>query len=136
MPNFVGIDGVLEGLCPPYVSSMDEAVDRVLEWKFGPDGCYGNKDVFSTPYRTTAAAELYLEHAAPYAPEVVAYTKEICTYLYETYGRFPAHVSAFYTPAMWIQFSHLELEYYEAFADPGFFERQREHEAVWHGNAP
>ena len=71
--------------------------------------------------------------AAPYAPEVVAYTKEICAYLYETYGRFPAHVSAFYTPAMWIQFSHLELEYYEAFADSGF-ERQREHEAVWHGN--
>jgi hypothetical protein len=35
---------------------------------------------------------------------------------------------------MWIQLSHLELEHYEAFADPGFFERQREHEVVWHGN--
>ena len=70
---------------------------------------------------------------------MVACTKEICAYLYETYGRFPAHVSAFYTPAMGIQFMgiqfwHLEFEYYEAFADPGFFEGQREHEAVWHGN--
>ena len=27
-PNPVGIDGVLEGLTPPYVKSMDEAVDR------------------------------------------------------------------------------------------------------------
>ena len=65
---------------------------------------------------------------------MVAYTKEICAYLYERYGRFPAQVSAFYSPAMWIQFSHLALEYYEAVADPGFFECQREHEAVWHGN--
>ncbi len=134
LPNFVGIDGVLEGLCPPYVESMDEAVDRMLEWKFGPDGCYGNRDVFATPYRTTAAAEAYLENATPYAPEVVEYTKEICRYVYERYGRFPAHVNSFYCPGMWIQFAHLELEYYEQFAEPEFVERQREHEAVWHGD--
>ena len=32
-PNYVGIDGVLEGLCPPYIADMDEAVDRVIEEK-------------------------------------------------------------------------------------------------------
>ena len=37
-PPTSGIDGVLEGLCPPYVNDMDAAVDQVLEEKFGPDG--------------------------------------------------------------------------------------------------
>ncbi len=37
-PNPVGIDGVLEGLTPPYVKSMDEAVDKVMEMKYGADG--------------------------------------------------------------------------------------------------
>jgi hypothetical protein len=35
---------------------------------------------------------------------------------------------------MWIQFSHLELEYYWPFAAPDFFERRREYEAAWHRN--
>ena len=41
--NPVGIDGILEGLCPPYVKAMDEAVDTATrreirtEWNFhGP----------------------------------------------------------------------------------------------------
>jgi hypothetical protein len=132
MPNYVGIDGVLEGLCPPYVESMDEAVDRVLEMKFGPDGCYGNKEIFARAYSSPAAAEEYLAHADPYKPEVVAYTREIATYVYDRYGRFPAHVNSFYCPGMWVQFSHLELEYYERYGDPSFYERQARHDSVWH----
>ena len=47
-PNPVGIDGILEGLTPPYVSSMDEAVERVIETKYGAGGtAYGNSEVFS-----------------------------------------------------------------------------------------
>jgi hypothetical protein len=38
LPNPVGLDGILEALCPPYITSMNEAVDRVYEEKFGPDG--------------------------------------------------------------------------------------------------
>ena len=37
----------------------------------------------------------------------------------ETYGRFPAHTDAFYLPGTWVQFSHLEIEYYERFGNPG-----------------
>jgi hypothetical protein len=135
MPNFVGIDGVLEGLCPPYVDT-DDAVDRLMEMKFGPDGCYGDKEVFARAYSSGAAAEEYLANAEPYKPEVVEYTKEICRYILDTYGRFPAHVNAFYCPGMWIQFSHLELEYYEKYAAPSFFERQARHDSVWHDGAP
>ena len=55
-PAYVGIDGVLEGLCPPYVTDMDAAVDQVLEEKFGPDGTYTNADVFAQSYSDKATA--------------------------------------------------------------------------------
>ena len=52
-------------------------------------------------------------------------------YIYDTYGRFPAHVNAFHVPGVWMQFSHLELEYYEKNFDPALYARQAEHESIW-----
>ncbi len=130
-PNFVGIDGVLEGLCPPYVDDMDAAVDQVLEEKLGPGGVYRDPEVFGQAYRDRATAEQYLRLAKPHPPEAVEYAKEICRYLVETYGRFPAHTDAFYLPGIWVQFSHLELEYYERFAAPGHARRAAEGKEIW-----
>ncbi len=48
-----------------------------------------------------------------YSAEVIAYTKDICNYIYETYGRFPAHVDAMFVPGVWIQAHHLDLAYYD-----------------------
>ena len=133
-PNPVGIDGILEGLTPPYVSSMDEAVDRVIEAKYAAGGAaYGNEDVFSLSYRNRDDARAFLEAGSKFGPDEIAYTKEICNYVWDTYGRFPAHVDAFYTPGMWLQFSHLELEYYDRFFDPAQYTRQAAHDALWHG---
>jgi hypothetical protein len=130
-PNFVGIDGVLEGLCPPYVTDMDAAVDQVLADKYGPAGAYGDRGLFATAYRNHAIASSYLRQAAPHPPEAVDYAKEICRYLVETYGRFPAHTDAFHVPGIWAQFSHVELEYYERYAAPAHYRRQAEREDVW-----
>jgi hypothetical protein len=130
-PNFVGIDGVLEGLCPPYVTDMDAAVDQVLEEKFGPGGSYADPEVFAQAYKDKAHAEAYLRAAKPHPPEAIAYTKEICRYLVETYGRFPAHTDAFYVPGIWLQLSHLEIEYYEKFAAPEHARRQAEGREIW-----
>jgi len=130
-PNPVGIDGILEGLCPPYVSNMSEAVDRVVEAKYGEAGAYGDSKVFSRSYKNSDTAELYLRNARHFSDDAVAYTKEICNYLYDTYGRFPAHVDAFYSPGMWLQFSHLEMEYYEKFYDLDQYRRQAVHDATW-----
>ncbi|MGE3818009.1 MAG: hypothetical protein AB7I30_01100, partial [Isosphaeraceae bacterium] len=129
-PNPVGIDGVLEGLCPPYVGSMDEAVDRVVESKYGAKGAYGDAQGFSRPYKQASQGEEYLRQATHYEPRAIAYTKEICQYLVDTYGRFPAHVDAFYCPGMWLQFSHLEMEYYEKFFDMRQYGRQADHAAA------
>lgn len=130
-PNPVGIDGILEGLCPPYVSSMDQAVDIFLDEKYGPSSMYGNAARFAAPYKNAADAAEYLRHQAPFTPQSIEYAKEICTYLFETYGRFPAHVDAFYVPGIWVQFSHLEIEYYEKFYKPELFTRQAAHAATW-----
>jgi hypothetical protein len=130
-PNPVGIDGILEGLCPPYVGSMNEAVDRVIEEKYGAAGLYGDAETFAAPYKRRADADAYLKHQVRFPPKAIEYAKEICTYVFETYGRFPAHVDAFHVPGIWLQFSHLELEYYERFYKPEQFARQAAHAATW-----
>ncbi|HEY5058406.1 MAG TPA: hypothetical protein VII51_05260 [Gaiellaceae bacterium] len=129
-PNFVGIDGVLEGLCPPYETDMDRAVDRLLEEKYGPGGAY-DPEMFGQAWRDRGDVENYIRHGAQHPPEAVEYTKEICRYLVDTYGRFPAHTDAFYIPGIWVQLSHLELEYYERFAKPGHARRASEGKAIW-----
>ncbi|MEP6992236.1 MAG: hypothetical protein ABJA80_14990 [bacterium] len=132
-PNPIGIDGVLETLVPPYVGSMDDAVDRVIEMKYGANGtAYGNEDVWSRPYRNKDDARAYVAKGTKFGPKQVEYTKDICNYIYDTYGRFPAHVDALYAPGMWLQVAHLEMEYYDRFFDPAQFTRQAAHDAVWH----
>ena len=132
-PNPVGIDGVLEGLTPPYVKSMDEAVDKVMEMKYGASGtAYGNEEVWSSPYRNKADAQAYVQKGTKIGDRQVQYVKDACNYLYETYGRFPAHVDAFYSGGMWLQFSHLEMEYYDRFFDPSQYTRQAAHDGLWH----
>lgn len=41
VPNVVGLDGVYEGLCPPYYPDMHAAAKVFVERKFGPGGAYG-----------------------------------------------------------------------------------------------
>lgn len=132
-PNPVGIDGILESLTPPYVSSMDEAVDCVVEAKYSAGGSgYGNEGIFARSYKDPADAKAYVEAGTRFGPEQIEYVKDTCNYIWDTYGRFPAHVDAFYTPGMWLQFSHLELEYYERYFDGSQYTRQSAHDALWH----
>lgn len=130
--NPVGIDGVLEGLCPPYVSSMDEAVDKVIEEKYGPQGIFTDPSLISRAYVEPKDAETYLKLQNRHPPEAIEYAKEICNYIYNTYGRFPAHIDAFYTPGYWLQCHHLETEYYERFFDPNLWRNQADHADNWH----
>lgn len=135
-PTPVGIDGVLEGLCPPYVSSMNEAVDRLVDRKYSANGgSYGEHGVFSRSYKDSSMATSFVKQATQFTPGAIAYVKDICNYIFDTYGRFPAHVDSFYAPGVWLQFSHLELEYYEKFFDKGLFTKQAAHNGVWHPSA-
>jgi hypothetical protein len=130
-PNPVGIDGLLQALCPPYIPSMNDAVDQVLAEKFGAAGMYNDIDIFKRPYVSENIAQDYLKNASHYSDKAIDYTKQICSYIVDTYGRFPAHVDAFHVPGVWVQFSHLELEYYAKYYNENQFERQSQHGAMW-----
>lgn len=133
-PNPVGIDGVLEALTPPYVKNMDAAVDQLIEEKYGPEGTYGDLSIFERSYRDKNDGAEFLKQAAKRpSAEAIEYTKEICNYIYDTYGRFPAHCDAFLLPGVWLQFSHLELEYYDKMFDERLYARQASHERFWTG---
>ena len=130
MPNPVGIPGVLEALTPPFVASMDDAIDAVLASKYGVGGAY-DPALLSKGYADAKAATTYVALAERYDARAVAYVKEVCNYIYDTYGRFPAHVDAFHVPGSWVQICHPEVEYYERTVPPEMFARQMAHAGEW-----
>ena len=81
------------------------AVDEVVSLKFGPDGVYRDHATFGRIYKDDYG-ERYLKEAPEYGAEVIECARDICTYIHETHGRFPAHVDAIHVPGVWIQVHH------------------------------
>jgi hypothetical protein len=118
--------------CPPYHRSMEAAVRAVVELKFGPDG------VFRRGTRTGAWREpaWIAEAAAPLSPAAVDATIAYATYVWERYGRFPAHAPPFRT-VLGFQASHVDVEFYDRFYRPeALAATQRQHLARWHAGGP
>jgi hypothetical protein len=130
--NPVGLDGVLEGMCPPYYENMSDAVDAVLKMKYGDKGAYRDPAPFEKIFRD-GFAQKYLDEVPPYREETIACVKDICNYIYETHRRFPAHVDAIFVPGIWIQAHHLDLEYYDFLFREGYSASHRKHQELWHG---
>lgn len=124
---------LIKGMCvsPGYYDSMSAAVDEVVAKKFGPDGIYKDTALFDRIYKGDYARR-YLGDAAEYSNDVIECVKDICNYIYETHGRFPAHCDAIHVPGIWLQAHHVELEYYERFFRNGLTDEHREHRARWH----
>lgn len=131
-PNPVGLPGVIEGLCPPYVKDMSAAVDKIIEHKYGKGGAYSDVAYFEKIFKNDEYADQYLKHVPHYPKEVIQVTKDICNYIYDTYGRFPAHADAMYVPGVWLQAHHLDLEYYDALFRDGYSESHALHQELWH----
>jgi hypothetical protein len=133
-PNPVGLDGLIECFCPPYYKNMSEAVDALLKNKYGKGGIYQDPKYFDKIFKPGLASR-YVEEVPHYSEEVIACAKDICNYIYENYGRFPAHVDAMFVPGVWLQAHHLDLEYYDKFYVGGYSETQANHQHDWHGNS-
>ena len=105
--NPVGLDGVFEGYCPPYFPTMAAAVDAAL------------------------ARVSRVEPIVELSDAGLACTKAVCTYIYETYGRFPATVDTMHL--MWLmQAHHLDLDFYDRFFGPGAYgPMHAAHLAAW-----
>lgn len=133
--NAIGLrhngEHLIKAMCPPNYASMAEAVDVVVADKFGPDGIYADQGLFERIYGGDFGAR-YLREASNYAADVIACTRDICTYIYETHGRFPAHCDTIHVPGIWLQAHHVETGYYEKFFRSGLSEDHRLHDERWH----
>ena len=125
---------LIKAKCPPNYASMAEAVDAVIAAKFGPGGLYKDQAVFERIYKGDFGGG-YLAEAAEYDADVIACSRDICTYIYETHGRFPAHCDAIHAPGVWLQAHHVEDAYYEKFFRNGMTEAHGNgHDERWHRN--
>lgn len=116
----VGLEGVFEGYVPPFHASMEAAVDAVVELRRRPA---------LTPWRDAGVAAA----TGRPSPEAVAATKQLCSYIYETYGRFPATIDPFLT-TVWYQAHHLDIGFYDAHYPPEAVpDNVRTHLRDWHG---
>jgi hypothetical protein len=122
---------LIKAMCPPNYASMDEAVDAVVADKFGPQGIYSDPAVFGRIYNGEFGST-YLREASVYDRDVIDCTRDICNYIYDTHGRFPAHTEAIHVPGAWLQVHHVDTTYYETYFRHGLTSTHREHDAHWH----
>jgi hypothetical protein len=129
LPNPVGLDGRFEGLCPPYVANMREAVNIFVERKFGPEGAYDP----STP-GAWADAEAVKRGVTPYSEEFVDCLSQAAQYVYDTCGRFPDTFTTMVVTG-YVQAVHLDTEFYDTHYRPGaYLPTHAHHMERWHGD--
>ncbi|TKJ46206.1 hypothetical protein CEE35_00930 [Candidatus Aerophobetes bacterium Ae_b3b] len=114
--NPVGIDGILEGYCPPY-RTVEEAVEEIAAKKWGSEGIYGKKG-YDLP-----KPKIY--------ESIVEITKSYCSYVYETYGRIPKYHDAMFIPIL-AQIHHLDTGFYEKFFPEYLDQMDKAHMSTWH----
>ncbi|SCB42924.1 hypothetical protein [Rhizobium lusitanum] len=122
---------LIKGMSPPYYDSMADAVAFVIEEKFGKRGLFNDQALFAEIYKDDYGRR-YLAEAAVYNDDVVNCARDICTYIYETHGRFPAHCDAIHVPGVWLQAHHVELGYYDRYFKNGLTDAHRSHRQDWH----
>jgi hypothetical protein len=123
-----GDDVLLKPYCPPFYKSMEAAVHAVVERKFGTKGVFRG-GIATSGFKDGKA----ISDASPALTKnaidaVVAY----CTYIWDTYGRFPAYPAPFRT-SVGFQASHLDIGFYDRFYRPeAISDLHRNHDATWH----
>ena len=94
LANPVGVDGVFQACCPPLFPSMDAAVDTVLASlsRQHSASAAASQSAGPVPYLISDAE--HREGTVEISDEGIACTKAICSYIHETYGRFPGTADA------------------------------------------
>ncbi len=128
LPNPTGLEGVMEGFCPPHYADMQAAVDAVCERKFGPGGPYhpDTPGPWKDSRKVRSAAKVHDRRFR----ECVTLQAQ---YLYDRFGKFPATVPSIYT-MVYLQACHLDLGFYDHFYQPGagYLDTHKNHFANWH----
>ncbi|WP_194777892.1 hypothetical protein [Pararhodonellum marinum] len=128
MPNPVGLDGIYEGLCPPYYPDMRAAVEEFVSRKFGSKGAY-HQDT-PGPWKESKAIKRQM---SPYSEEFVDCLTEVAQYIFDKHGKFPGTFTTLVMPG-YVQAVHLDTDYYDAFYQTGaYLNSHAEHSRVWDG---
>ncbi len=133
--NPVGLthDGedLIKAKCPPNYRSMAEAVNTVVAAKFGPGGVYQDQATFDRVYKDDFGSR-YLKEASAYGDDVINCVRDVCTFIHDTHGRFPAHCDAIHVPGIWLQVRDPEIKYHDTYFRDGPTGTHRQHGALWH----
>ena len=129
-PNPVGLDGYFEGFCPPYYKDMDTAVEAAVEG-MGEKLDDWEKRGMVLPHKVTNEE---FEKAVPgVSDEGVECVKDICRYIYEEYGKFPAFNDTMHL-LYFIQAHHLDTDFYDKyFKDGAYLDTHKNVFEMWHG---
>jgi hypothetical protein len=126
-PNPTGLEGVMEGYCPPHYPDMRAAVEAVCERKFGTGGPF-NPDTpgpWKDSRKVRRAAQVHDERFR----ECVALQAQ---YVYDTFGKFPGTVPSMFL-IMYLQAHHIDLDFYDRFYRPGaYLKTHSAHMERWH----
>ena len=128
-PNPVGLDGYFEGFCPPYYKDMDAAVEAAVEG-MGEKLDDWEKRGMVLPHKVSNEE---FEKAVPgVSNEGVECVKDICRYIYEEYGKFPAFNDTMHL-LYFIQAHHLDTDFYDKyFKDGAYLDTHKNHFEMWH----
>lgn len=117
VPLAIGLerDGVplLQALCPPNLPSMSDAVTRMVQRKFGPQGVF-RTEPGTTPWRDHRAVA---QAVRPISDRAIAAAQAYTEYVWQKYGRFPVHVPPFRC-GLAHQVVHVDAEFYDRFYRP------------------
>ncbi len=128
LPNPTGLEGVLEGHCPPHHADMGAAVEAVVRRKFGPGGPF-HPDT-PGPYRESSKIR---GSAKVHDEEFISCVKTMAQYIYDRFGKFPGTVPTMFS-LMYLQAHHLDLDFYDKYFGPGaYLETHAHHMKNWHG---
>lgn len=128
-PNPTGMEGVMEGFCPPHYSDMRAAVEAVCERKFGPGGPFNPETPgpWKDSRKVRSAAQVHDDRFK----ECVALQAQ---YVYDTFGKFPGTVPSMFL-IMYLQAHHLDLDFYDQFYKAGaYLKTHSEHMSRWHSD--
>ena len=126
-PNPTGLEGVMEGFCPPHYPDMRAAVEAVCERKFGLGGPFHPET--PGPWKDSPRIR---SAAQPHSEEFKECVALQAQYVFDTFGKFPGTVPSLIA-TIYLQAHHLDLEFYDEFYKPGaYLHTHRDHMARWH----
>jgi hypothetical protein len=133
VPYALGLEregaALLKPYCPPYYPTMREAVQAVIDVKYGQRGIFrggAGQGAWRNAQNIAAAVP---EISARAVDATIAY----CEYIFDRYGRFPAYMPPFRT-VLGFQACHLDTEFYDLHYGPeALSETERGHVEKWHG---